>query len=63
MNIRIGIIIGLLLFGVSCSDDEERFVVYPDDKGVFVDDEGNEYPYVRYGDLEWMTENLKVKVR
>ena len=62
MNIRIGFIIGLLLFGVSCSDDEERFVVYPDDKGVFVDDEGNEYPYVRYGDLEWMTENLKVKV-
>ncbi|MFR3328621.1 MAG: fibrobacter succinogenes major paralogous domain-containing protein [Odoribacter splanchnicus] len=63
MNIRINVLLGLLLlFVCSCSDDNEEIVVSPDGEGVFVDDKGNEYPYVRYGDLEWMTENLSVRV-
>ncbi len=45
----------------ACSDDDGLPVVTPDYQGVYVDASGNRYPYVRYGKLEWMTENLAVE--
>lgn len=47
----------------SCSDDDKLPVIRPAQKGEFTDDrDGNTYGWVRIGDLEWMTENLKYQV-
>lgn len=45
----------------ACSDDDKLPVVTPDYQGVYVDASGNKYPYARYGNLEWMTENFAVE--
>ncbi len=45
----------------ACSDDDKLPVVTPTYKGVFMDASGNKYPYVRYGNLEWMAENFAVE--
>lgn len=44
----------------SCSDDDKLPVIRPAEKGEFTDErDGNTYGWVRIGDLEWMTSNLK----
>lgn len=42
----------------SCSDDDEIPSVTPTDTGVMQDKDGNEYKWVRIGNLDWMAENL-----
>jgi hypothetical protein len=46
---------------ISCSDEEEAFATpVPDATGIFVDDrDGITYPWARYGDQEWMTDNMR----
>ena len=45
---------------VACSDDDKLPNVQPDAQGTFTDErDGNAYGWIRIGDLEWMTENLK----
>ena len=47
----------------SCSDDDKLPDVRPAAKGEYTDvRDGNTYGWVRIGDLEWMTENLKYQV-
>lgn len=49
----------LLTFGwTACSDDDE-IKVTPTATGTLTDAEGNEYPWVRIGNLDWMAEDLK----
>lgn len=44
----------------SCSDDDKLSNIHPADRGEFTDPrDGNTYGWVRIGDLEWMTSNLK----
>ncbi|MCM1313062.1 MAG: fibrobacter succinogenes major paralogous domain-containing protein [Bacteroides sp.] len=43
---------------VSCSDDDEQ-VIIPKERGTVTDDEGNEYEWVRIGDLDWTTSNAQ----
>lgn len=44
---------------VSCSDDDDNTLpqVKPTATGTMTDNEGNEYPYVRIGNLEWTAKN------
>ncbi len=43
----------------SCSDDDDKIpVVKPTATGTMTDNDGNEYHWVRIGNLDWMTENL-----
>ena len=45
---------------VACSDDDKLPNVQPDAQGTFTDErDGNAYGWIRIGDLEWMTSNLK----
>lgn len=45
---------------VACSDDDKLPNVQPDAQGTFTDErDGNAYGWMRIGDLEWMTSNLK----
>lgn len=55
--------LALLLFG-ACSDDDQTLpVILPAEQGTFTDSrDGVEYRWVRYGDLEWMAENLRAEV-
>ena len=52
----------LLLMGVlilqSCGDDD-LVSISPEKSGIMTDKEGNEYKWVRLGNLDWMAENLK----
>lgn len=44
----------------SCSDDEKFVMPVPDATGTFEDErDGITYHWVRYGDQEWMTDNLR----
>lgn len=44
----------------SCSNDDKLPEIRPAEKGEFTDErDGNTYGWVRIGDLEWMTSNLK----
>lgn len=44
----------------SCNDDDKLPEIRPAQKGEFRDErDGNTYGWVRIGDLEWMTSNLK----
>lgn len=44
----------------SCSDDNDTPNVTPTASGTVKDKDGNEYRWVRIGDLDWMTENARV---
>ncbi len=47
----------------SCSDNDKLPNIRPTDTGEYTDKrDGNTYGWVRIGDLEWMTENLKYQV-
>lgn len=48
----------LALTTVSCGDHNDD-VTEPSATGTMTDREGNTYPWVRIGDLEWMAENLR----
>ena len=50
-------LLGLFLVATACNDDEATMpVVKPAESGTFVDErDGNEYGWVRIGNLEWMT--------
>ena len=51
--------VALLTLGLtSCSDDDKLPVVVPSATGTMQDNDGNEYHWVRIGNLDWMTENL-----
>ena len=43
----------------SCSDDDDTPSVAPSASGVVQDMDGNEYHWVRIGNLDWMTDNLR----
>ena len=60
------IAIGLLILSWACSDDDKQQipVIKPEAQGVFKDETtGFEFPWVRYGNLEWMTTNLQLDVK
>lgn len=44
---------------VSCSDDDKLPIVKPVATGTMTDMDGNEYHWVRIGNLDWMAENLR----
>lgn len=55
----IALVIGLFVIG--CSDEDHQLpIIKPDFRGIFTDADGNEFEYVRYGHLEWMTTNLNL---
>lgn len=60
------ILVGLLLLGMTgaCSDGNDTAPrVVPDAEGDFTDvRDGSTYRWVRYGNLEWMAENVRIKV-
>lgn len=42
------------------NDEEKQPLVLPDATGTYTDErDGNEYGWIRYGDLEWMVENMR----
>ena len=43
----------------ACSDDDKVPTVVPTASGTVTDRDGNEYHWVRIGNLDWMTENLR----
>jgi len=46
----------------SCSDDNKPVMPKPDATGTFLDQrDGVTYNWVRYGDQEWMTDNVRFK--
>lgn len=50
----------MMLFTLaSCSDDDEVIRIAPTAQGTVTDDEGNEYGWVRLGNLDWTTSNAK----
>ena len=51
-------ILALSLLVSSCSDDDKEPTVLPKATGTVTDKDGNEYHWVRIGNLDWMTENL-----
>lgn len=53
-----------LFFFIACSSGNDHLpVVSPEESGKFVDErDGTIYSWVRYGNLEWMTQNLKYDV-
>lgn len=60
------IAIGLLILSWACSDDDQQPipVIEPEAQGMFKDaTTGLEFPWVRYGNLEWMTTNLNLDVK
>lgn len=42
-----------------CSNDDDELYVQPSAKGTMTDDQGNEYGWVRIGNLDWTTSNAK----
>lgn len=59
------IAIGLLILSWRCSDDDKQPipVIEPEAQGIFKDETaGLEFPWVRYGNLDWMTINLNLDV-
>lgn len=59
----IAFMIGLLCVSWACSEENNHLpIIEPEDHGVFTDSEGREFPWVRYGNLEWMTTNLNIEL-
>lgn len=58
-------IVGILFFLITgaCNDENDGLPrVQPSAEGSYVDErDGNIYHWVRYGNLEWMVENMKIK--
>ena len=52
------VLAGALTF-IACSDDDDQPSVSPTSTGTVLDKDGNEYKWVRIGNLDWMTENLR----
>jgi hypothetical protein len=47
-------------FTIGCDDDDNKLpLLTPEASGTMTDKEGNEYTWVRYNGLDWMTSNLK----
>ncbi len=58
-------VLSLLLLGSAwaCNDDDDNLAqVTPEATGTVTDSEGNEYGWVRYGGLDWMTSNFRAGV-
>lgn len=54
------VFLGLISIWGCDNDNEVIPVVKPDASGTYVDErDGNEYGWVRFGDLEWMTSNMR----
>ena len=50
----------ILALGIwACDDDDTLPQVSPETNGTLVDDDGNEYGWVRYNGLDWMTSNFR----
>lgn len=49
--------LGLLYAG--CDDDDKAPRLVPEETGTVTDNDGNEYGWVRYAGLDWMTSNFK----
>lgn len=47
------------LMFTSCSDDDDARRITPSASGTVTDNEGNEYKWVRLGNLDWTTSNAK----
>ena len=65
-NLLLAILICLPFAFTSCSDDDDvpTSLIPASDKGVYTDErDGNEYQWVRYGNLEWMAENFRYDLR
>lgn len=65
-NLLLAILICLPFAFTSCSDDDDvpASLIPASDKGVYTDErDGNEYQWVRYGNLEWMAENFRYDLR
>lgn len=59
------LVVALLLLVIGACDDNESALpqVLPSEKGDFTDErDGSVYHWVRYGDLEWMVENMRIEV-
>lgn len=67
MNKKINKIIAIIAFALpmlgmlaSCSSDDTVELPQPEAKGTFIDTrDSTEYAFVQYGDLQWMTSNVK----
>lgn len=61
------ILVALLAICIGCSDDDNNDNrlpdIKPEAKGTVTDSEGNEYGWVRYAGLDWMTCNFKAGER
>lgn len=60
-HILISLLVGVMSL-CSCSDDDEALtdIIVPSAEGTFTDArDGNTYRWVRYGNLEWMEDNLR----
>ena len=56
------LLIGSLFLMVGCGDDDSSPVLLSSENGKFIDErDGSVYHWVRYGDLEWMVENIRLK--
>lgn len=59
-KIAMTLFLGLAIGGLSsCGDDDDMPTVTPAASGVVQDMDGNEYHWVRIGNLDWMTDNLR----
>lgn len=58
---KILFIAGSLLLGSlwACDDDNDLAQVIPEATGTITDNDGNEYGWVRYNGLDWMTSNFR----
>lgn len=54
----ISLLLGILSI-TACSDEDNSNIVTPTARGVVTDNKGNEYKWVRIGDLDWTTSNAK----
>lgn len=55
-----GCLIALTMGLAACGDDDESLPsVKPTETGTMTDNDGNEYQWVRIGNLDWMASNLK----
>ena len=59
------ILVVILSVCIGCSDDDNNRLpeIKPEAEGTVKDNEGNEYGWVRYAGLDWMTSNFKAGER